>query len=84
LQPLKIKKRKEGIGMKVIVDRFEGEYAVCEKEDRTMMDISKKNLPTGVKEGDVLIINGDIISIDKDETEKRKENIKNLMDKLWD
>jgi hypothetical protein len=70
--------------MKVIVDRFEGEYAVCEKEDKTMMDISINDFPTGVKEGDVLIITGDIISIDIGETAKRKENIKKLMDKLWE
>lgn len=70
--------------MKVTVDRFEGEYAVCEKEDRTMMNILIKDLPAGVKEGDVLLIEKDSIIFDNIETKKRKENIKNLMDKLWE
>lgn len=70
--------------MKVIVDRFEGEYAVCEKEDRTMIDIPVKDIPTGVKEGDVLVIDDGPIVIDSSETEKRKENIKKLMDNLWE
>jgi len=70
--------------MKVIVDRFEGEYAVCEKEDKTMMDIPVKNLPVGAKEGDVLIVSDNSIVIDNAETAKRKENINKLMDKLWE
>lgn len=70
--------------MKVIVDRFEGEYALCEKEDRTMMDVPKKDLPVGVKEGDVLVIGDGSIIIDSSETERRKENINKMMDKLWE
>ncbi len=70
--------------MKVILDRFEGEYAVCEKEDRTMMDVLVKDLPAGVKEGDVLVIEEGSIIIESSETEKRKENINKLMDKLWE
>ena len=42
--------------MKVIIDRFEEEYAVCEKEDRKIINIDKNKLPSTVKEGDVLII----------------------------
>ena len=34
-----------------IVDRFEGNYAVCECEDKKMVDIPKSELPQGVKEG---------------------------------
>ncbi len=40
--------------MKLIIDRFEGDYAVCEREDKTMMDIERSKLPEGVKEGSVL------------------------------
>jgi len=40
--------------MKVIVDRFEGKYAVCEKEGNVMINIEKSQLPKGVKEGDVI------------------------------
>lgn len=69
--------------MKVIIDRFEGEYAVCEKEDREMIDIEKDKLPPEAKEGDVLIIKEDNIYIDQEETIKRKKEIEKIMDDLW-
>jgi hypothetical protein len=69
--------------MKVIIDRFEGEYAVCEKEDREMMDIKRDCLPKEAKEGDVLHIEGDKIIIDVMETEKRKKEIEELTKDLW-
>lgn len=37
--------------MYLIIDRFEGEYAVCERQDRTMVDIPKAEMPQGAKEG---------------------------------
>lgn len=70
--------------MKVIIDRFEGEYAVCEKEDLEMIDIEIKRLPAYAKEGDVLIIENDDIKIDSSETNKRKKRIETLIDELWE
>jgi hypothetical protein len=70
--------------MKVIIDRFEGDFAVCEKHDRTMVTIRRDKLPTGAKEGDVLIIEGDSIRIDVTETEKRKKRADDLMKGLWE
>lgn len=70
--------------MKVIIDRFEGKYAVCEKENLEMINIDIYKLPTGAKEGDVLIIEGNSIRIDEKETESRKERIKKLMEDLWE
>jgi pyruvate kinase len=69
--------------MKVIIDRFEGEYAVCEKEDREMMDIKRDSLPKEAKEGDVLYIEDDKIIVDVEETEKRKKEIEELTKDLW-
>ncbi|MFL0248071.1 DUF3006 domain-containing protein [Candidatus Clostridium stratigraminis] len=69
--------------MRVIIDRFEGNYAVCEEEDRTMIDIEKSKLPPEAKEGDVLSILDDVITIDIIETEKRKKIIKELTKDLW-
>jgi len=62
--------------MRVIIDRFEGQYAVCKKDDRSMMDIEKDKIPAGAAEGDILDIEGSFIIINKAETLKRKE--KNL------
>lgn len=69
--------------MKVIIDRFEGNYAVCEKEDQTMMDIEKNSIPKTAKEGDVLIINDNNIIIDTVETEIRKKQIEEMTKDLW-
>ena len=65
--------------MKVTIDRFEGDFAVLEKPDRTMMNINRGKLPAGAKEGDILNIIGDMITIDAAETEKRKKEINDLM-----
>ena len=69
--------------MKVIIDRFEGNFAVCEKEDRQMLDIEKSKIPTTAKAGDVLDIINDRITIDLEETEKRKKEIEELTKDLW-
>lgn len=62
----------------LIIDRIEADFAVCEIEEGSFADIPLKALPDGVKEGDVVKI-----SVDADETEKRKNNINNLMNSLF-
>ena len=52
--------------MKVIIDRFEGEYAVVEIDEGNFVNIPKILLGSA-KEGDVISID-----IDTDETLKRK------------
>ncbi|MCM8900732.1 DUF3006 domain-containing protein [Caldicoprobacter algeriensis] len=72
---------------KVIVDRFEGDFAVCEDENRKMINIERSRLPEGVEEGTVLVLKvsgEDIeIEIDHDETRARKTKIKEMMDSLF-
>lgn len=70
--------------MKYIIDRFEGDYAVVEDENKLMMDIHLKDLPKEVQEGDVLVKNGDSYSVDLGETERRKKKIQELVDDLWE
>jgi hypothetical protein len=69
--------------MKVTIDRFEGNFAICEKADRTMIDIPKDKIPVEAKEGDILVIEGDSIKIDTAGTVKRKKSIDKLMNDLW-
>jgi hypothetical protein len=69
--------------MRVVVDRIKGKYAVCEKEDRTTINIERARLPRGVKDGDVLLIEGGTITIDRGTTDRRKQDVKKLMDDLW-
>ena len=42
--------------MLVTIDRFEGEYAVCEREDRSMLKKRRRALPEGCTEGSRLRI----------------------------
>ena len=70
--------------MRLIIDRFEGDFAVCENENRKMINIEKSKLPKEAKEGSALIINGDKIEIDHIETENRRKRIKEMMDSLWE
>jgi len=65
--------------MKVIIDRFEGNFAVVELPDKTTVNMPKKIIPEEAKEGDVLCI-----EIDKAETSNRKERIEKLMNQLWE
>ena len=66
-----------------IIDRFEGDVAVLEHEDRSFSDVPKANLPAGVKAGDCLICDNGTWSIDADETAARAARIAAKMDKLF-
>lgn len=62
--------------MTMIIDRFEGDYAVLELRDETG-EILYKNLPAGwlpddAAEGDVLVKTAEGYAIDTAETEKRR------------
>lgn len=63
--------------MKVIIDRFEGNFAVVELEDKTFANLPFLLSPTGAKEGDVISI-----SIDKEETERRRHEADELFNKI--
>ncbi len=69
--------------MQVIIDRFEGNFAVCEKPDRSMLNIPRNKLPAKAREGDVLIIEGDHIRLDSTATSERKKAIEEKMKDLW-
>ena len=64
--------------MKLIIDRFEGEFAVCEIEPQKFVNIPKCIIPNA-KENDVINI-----EIDIDETKKRKEKINKLINKVFE
>ncbi len=64
--------------MKVIVDRFEGDYAVVEIAIGKCVNIPRVLVPDA-KEGDIIKI-----EIEKNETEKRKKYIKDLMNNVFE
>jgi len=70
--------------MKVIVDRIEGNFAVCEQKNRQILNIPLKDIPFVPREGDTIIINGNSYKLDVEETQKRKKKIKDMTDGLWE
>ena len=61
----------------LIIDRFEGDFAVIETSDG-IVNIPKKDMPPNAKEGDVLLL-----SIESNGTEKRKERIDGMLDSIF-
>lgn len=70
--------------MRLIIDRFEDNYAVCEREDMKIINIKKSKLPSCAKEGDVLIIENNRFIIDIEKTKKLRNNIQKLTGDMWE
>lgn len=62
--------------MKVIIDRFEGDFAIVELPDQTFIDVPRI-LFGNAKEGDVINITNDL-----EETNIRKKRIDDLFKSL--
>lgn len=76
---------KEELNAIYVIDRFEGNYAVCEnRETQEMKNINIYELPENIKEGDVLKYeNGEyILDIDLKQTieERIKEKTQNIFE----
>lgn len=65
----------------MIIERFEGDFAVVEYEEGLVFGIPRCLLPPGAKEGAVLTM---VIAVDEPATEARKRNIEKLMDELFE
>lgn len=63
--------------MKVVVDRIEGSYAICELENLKIVNIPLDILGE-IKEGDILSID-----INKENNMETKERIENLVNDLF-
>lgn len=69
---------------KLIIDRFEGIYAICEEEDKSISKIPKYKLPLDCKEGDCLLLNSDgMYQLDTEDTSDRKKKILDKMNRLF-
>jgi len=69
--------------MKISIDRFEGKIAVGEDENGETVEIDRSKLPKGVQATHVIDVTDGVITIDEEETEKRKKRIKKLVDDLF-
>ena len=68
--------------MRGIVDRIEGDYVICETEGPQMRQIPISMFCDTPKDGDVVEIGEDSVKILPEETQKRKEEMQALFDRL--
>jgi len=67
------------------IDRFDGNYAICEDDNKKMFAISLAEMPENAKEGSVIAIDSDgIITVDQKLTDDRRGKIKKLQDSVWE
>lgn len=67
------------------VDRFEGNYVICEDKEKNMFAIDKTEMIKGVKEGDIIVISDSgEISVDREKTELRRKRIQAKEKNLWE
>lgn len=64
--------------MKLIIDRFEGDFAVVELPDGQMVDCPKALLPDKAKEGSILNI-----IVDEEATNTKLKKVTERMNKLF-
>ena len=69
---------------RLIIDRFEGKYAICEDEERKTFAIEIAELPENTKVGSLLEINDDgEITVNEAEADKIREIILSKQRKLF-
>lgn len=67
------------------IDRFDGDYAICQDDEENMYSIKIQELPKDAKIGDILsLLPKKMLILDRSETEIRKKRIKKLQDKLFE
>lgn len=69
--------------MRLVIDRFEGKYAVCELENGEFVDVPEEDIPQEAKEGDVITKTDNKYCVDKMATENKRKEIKHKMDRLF-
>lgn len=67
-----------------IVDRIEGDRAVLECENGDMVSMELTSLPKNLREGDVIRFNADSCFLNEEETERRRQKIRKLMEKVFE
>lgn len=70
--------------MIITVDRFEGDFAICEHEDGTFKDIPLNELPAETTEGSVLVFADGEYRIDLEAQQERRAKILALQNSIFD
>lgn len=66
------------------VDRVEGNFAVCEKDDGDMRDISLEKIKGNVRDGVIILetCNG-YFMVDEEMTKEREKEVQDFMKGMW-
>ena len=67
---------------KLTVDRIIGDIAVLEKEDKSHIEVSVADIGCDIKEGSVLLFDGDRYSADKVSEDERRKKLFEMQKKL--
>ena len=68
----------------LVIDRFEGTYAICEDKDQKFFAIETNELPAGATEGTVLEIDDEgVIRVNEEKTGAPRQKNKKPQDKFW-
>ncbi len=68
----------------MVIDRFEGEWVVCESQAGTIYHVPRASLPADAREGDVVVAWGNgRLSVDVAATASRRARIRALHDRLF-
>ena len=65
----------------IVIDRFEGDYAVVETDDG-MMNIHRGHLPSSAKEGDVLSYSNNGFSVMQEAKEDLQSTVRNKLQEM--
>lgn len=69
----------------LIIDRMEGNFYICEDNEKKMFAIDKSEMPNGAKTGDVVVITDEgEISIDEEKTRARRKSIGKLQNSVFE
>ena len=68
---------------KFTVDRIEGEIAVLECENGSFVEMELASLPKNIREGDIIRFDANSCFLSEDETARRRQKMRKLMDKLF-
>ena len=67
----------------LVIDRFEGTYAICEDKDQKFFAIETNELPAGATEGTVLEIDDEgVIRVNEEKTAARRRRTKKPKEKF--
>jgi len=67
------------------VDRFEGQYMICQDDNKKMFAFPLSELAVKPKEGEVISVDGEgVIAIDRKKTEELRGKVRKLQNSVWE